>query len=158
MHVFLHQSFVYVERRASVIRCCFPTYILDECGFFALWRNGFFFFSICLGHFIAVEAESNTELDLGSGHGAEPPTEIAGILISPVLEQEEWSCLRLVYQITESGSLEVLRRSEGDSFDKPLWSSQTPSESWVISSVDLQNTTEPYRVKRLWEDIICDNK
>ncbi|KAF6722311.1 MAM domain-containing protein 2 [Oryzias melastigma] len=98
------------------------------------------------GHFIAVEAESNTELDLGSGHGAEPPTEIAGILISPVLEQEEWSCLRLVYQITESGSLEVLRRSEGDSFDKPLWSSQTPSESWVISSVDLQNTTEPYRL------------
>uniref|UniRef100_A0A3P9IGI6 MAM domain containing 2 n=1 Tax=Oryzias latipes TaxID=8090 RepID=A0A3P9IGI6_ORYLA len=98
------------------------------------------------GHFVAVEAESSASLDLGSGQGAEPTTEIMGTLISPVLEQEEWSCLRLVYQITESGSLEVLRRSAGDGLDKPLWSSQTPSESWVISSVDLPHTTEPYRL------------
>ncbi|KAF3848793.1 hypothetical protein F7725_015290 [Dissostichus mawsoni] len=70
----------------------------------------------------------------------------SGVLLSPALEQGEWSCLRLVYQISGSGSLEVLQRTEGKSFDRPLWSSQAPSDSWVISSMDLQNTTEPYTV------------
>ncbi|XP_032395926.1 MAM domain-containing protein 2 [Etheostoma spectabile] len=72
--------------------------------------------------------------------------DITGVLLSPALEQAEWSCLRLVYQIAGSGSLEVRQRMEGKSFDRPLWSSQEPSDSWVISSMDLQSNTEPYRV------------
>lgn len=81
-----------------------------------------------------------------SGEYAVPQQEITGTLVSPVLEYSEWSCLRLVYQIISSGSLEVLQRTEGKSFDKPLWSGQTPSDSWVISSMDLRNNTEPYKV------------
>lgn len=81
-----------------------------------------------------------------TGADDRPQREIMGVLLSPALEQSEWSCLRLVYQITGSGSLEVLQRSEGKSFDKPLWSNQAPSDSWVISSMDLQNNTESYRV------------
>lgn len=73
--------------------------------------------------------------------------EITGVLLSPALGQAEWSCLRLVYQITGSGILEVSQRMEGKSFDRPLWSSQEPSDSWVISSMDLQGNTEPYRVR-----------
>lgn len=76
-----------------------------------------------------------------------PEKEITGVLLSPTLEQAEWSCLRLVYQIIGSGSLQVLQRTEGRSFDRPLWSSQTPSDSWGVSSMDLQNNTEPYRVR-----------
>ncbi|XP_070844698.1 MAM domain-containing protein 2-like isoform X2 [Chaetodon trifascialis] len=80
------------------------------------------------------------------GVDVSPQREITGVLLSPALEQGEWSCLRLVYQITGTGSLEVLQRTEGKSFDKPLWSSQTPSDSWVIANMDLQNNTEPYKV------------
>uniref|UniRef100_A0A3B5LCJ1 MAM domain-containing protein n=1 Tax=Xiphophorus couchianus TaxID=32473 RepID=A0A3B5LCJ1_9TELE len=65
-----------------------------------------------------------------------------GVLLSPSLEHDEWSCVRLVYQIAGSGHLEVLRRSEGRSFDTPLWSSRTPSDSWVIASVDLHNASD----------------
>lgn len=83
----------------------------------------------------------------GSGEGATPQQEVRGVLISPVLEYSEWSCLRLVYQNVGSGSLEVLKRTEGKSFDEPLWSGQTPSDSWVISSMDLQSNTEPYKVR-----------
>ncbi|CAG5867178.1 MAM domain-containing protein 2-like [Menidia menidia] len=98
------------------------------------------------GHFVAVEAVKKDELDDNTGSGTEPQRENTGILLSPVLEYEEWSCLRLVYQITESGSLEVLQRTQEKSFDKLLWSNQAPSDSWVISSMDLQNNSEPYRV------------
>lgn len=103
----------------------------------------------CSGHFVALDTTRNDDLEDGTGSGAEPRREITGILLSPVLENEEWSCLRLVYQITESGSLDVLQHNERKSFDKPLWSSQTASDSWVISSIDLQSSTEPYRVKHL---------
>uniref|UniRef100_A0A7N8YN43 MAM domain-containing protein 2-like n=1 Tax=Mastacembelus armatus TaxID=205130 RepID=A0A7N8YN43_9TELE len=83
---------------------------------------------------------------LEKGAGTGPQKTITGVLLSPTLYQDEWSCLRLVYQIMESGSLEVLQRMDGKSFDRPLWSSKTPSDSWIITSMDLQNTTEPYRV------------
>ncbi|XP_070706664.1 MAM domain-containing protein 2-like [Pempheris klunzingeri] len=96
------------------------------------------------GRFVAVDAAINQDDEIGADAG--PQREITGVLLSPTLEQDEWSCLRLVYQITGSGSLEVLQRMEGKSFDRPLWSSQAPSDSWVISSMDLQNNTEPYRV------------
>ncbi|XP_008274608.1 MAM domain-containing protein 2-like [Stegastes partitus] len=98
------------------------------------------------GRFVAVDAATNDNQEDHLGSGAEPHKDTTGVLQSPVLEHSEWSCLRLVYQITGSGSLEVLKRTNGDSFDKPLWSSQAPSDSWVISSMDLQNNTEPYRV------------
>uniref|UniRef100_A0A1A8R341 MAM domain containing 2b n=1 Tax=Nothobranchius rachovii TaxID=451742 RepID=A0A1A8R341_9TELE len=98
------------------------------------------------GHFVAMETAVNDDLEGGSGSGIEPAREVTGILVSPSLEHDEWSCLRLVYQITDSGHLEVLQRSEGRSFDQPLWSSQAPSDSWVVASMDLQNSTEPFRI------------
>ncbi|XP_074546012.1 MAM domain-containing protein 2-like isoform X2 [Halichoeres trimaculatus] len=98
------------------------------------------------GHFVAVDAATtDVQVDEMSAD-AVPQRDSTGVLLSPALEQGEWSCLRLVYQITGSGSLSVLQRMEGKSFDKPLWSNQEPSDSWVISSMDLQNNTEPYRV------------
>uniref|UniRef100_H3DMT5 MAM domain containing 2 n=1 Tax=Tetraodon nigroviridis TaxID=99883 RepID=H3DMT5_TETNG len=81
-----------------------------------------------------------------TGYKAGRKQEITGTLVSPVLEYSEWSCLRLVYQIMGSGSLKVLQRTEGKSFDKPLWSGQTPSDSWVITSMDLKNNTESYKI------------
>ncbi len=98
-----------------------------------------------------MDAAANDDQYDEMGADAGPQREIKGVLLSPALEQGEWSCLRLVYQITESGSVEVLQRMEGKSFDRPLWSSQAPSDSWVISSMDLQNNTEPYRVKYLFK-------
>ncbi|XP_077441552.1 MAM domain-containing protein 2-like [Vanacampus margaritifer] len=90
------------------------------------------------GRFITVDAALN------DGHDVRADT--TGVLLSPVLEQSDWSCLRLVYQISGTGSLQILQRTEGRSFDKPLWSSQTPSDSWVIASIDLSNSTEIARI------------
>ncbi|XP_078144605.1 MAM domain-containing protein 2-like [Centroberyx gerrardi] len=98
------------------------------------------------GRFVNVDAALDDYEEDDLRPDARPQRENRGILLSPVLDQEDWGCLRLVYQITGSGSLEVQQRKEGKSFDRPLWSSQTPSDSWVIASMDLQNTTEPYRV------------
>lgn len=102
------------------------------------------------GRFVAVDAVINDDQDDEVGADTGPQREITGLLLSPTLEYGEWSCLRLVYQIIGSGSLEVLQRTEGKSFDRLLWSSQAPSDSWVISSMDLQNNTEPYKVKYLY--------
>ncbi|XP_077944315.1 MAM domain-containing protein 2-like [Gasterosteus aculeatus] len=98
------------------------------------------------GRFVSVDAALSNDQQADTDAETGPRTEIAGALLSPVVEQAEWSCLRLVYQISGKGSLEVLQRTEGKSFDKPLWSSQASSDSWVISSMDLQNGTEPFRV------------
>lgn len=98
------------------------------------------------GRFVSVEAAVSDDQEDQIGADSGPQRETSGVLLSPALEQGEWSCLRLVYQISGSGSLEVLQSTEGKSFDRPLWSSQAPSDSWVISSMDLQNTTEPYTV------------
>ncbi|XP_033870376.2 MAM domain-containing protein 2-like [Acipenser ruthenus] len=68
------------------------------------------------------------------------------VLISPDLELLEWSCIRLVYQITGSGSLQMYVRPEGESFDYRLWSAQDPSDNWLIASVDLRNTTNRYKI------------
>uniref|UniRef100_A0A8C6SB82 MAM domain-containing protein n=1 Tax=Neogobius melanostomus TaxID=47308 RepID=A0A8C6SB82_9GOBI len=83
------------------------------------------------------------------GYTSDPDftTNTAGDPAQPLLELEEWSCLRLVYQVSGEGSLDVLQRSEGQSFDWPLWSTAAPSESWLISSVDLSNTSLPFRQK-----------
>lgn len=103
------------------------------------------------GRFIAVDGVMADEMSAGE----RPQREVMGVLLSPALDLDEWSCLRLVYQIIGSGSLEVLQRMEGRSFDRPLWSSQEPSDSWVISSIDLHNNTEPYRVKHFKESNLC---
>lgn len=54
----------------------------------------------------------------------------------------------MVYQVTGNASLQVQKRTDGDSFDHVLWLTQRPSDSWLIASIDLQNSTEPYKVKK----------
>nr|XP_023658947.1 MAM domain-containing protein 2 [Paramormyrops kingsleyae] len=68
------------------------------------------------------------------------------VLVSPVLDLLYWSCLRLVYQITGSGSVQLLLRPEGESFDYLLWTTDKPSDSWLIASVDLRNASSPYKI------------
>ncbi|CAL1615566.1 unnamed protein product [Knipowitschia caucasica] len=68
------------------------------------------------------------------------------VLISPVLEQQEWSCVRLVYQLTGNSSLLLHMRSAQHNFDRTLWKAHTASDSWLIASVDLPNTSKPYQI------------
>lgn len=68
------------------------------------------------------------------------------VLVSPVLDQQDWSCVRLVYQITGHGSLHLHLRPESDNFDHRLWTANQASDSWLIAGVDLPNTTIPYQV------------
>ncbi|XP_036383840.1 MAM domain-containing protein 2a [Megalops cyprinoides] len=68
------------------------------------------------------------------------------VLVSPELELLDWSCLRLVYQITGSGLLQLHLRPEDENFDYPLWTSTQPSDSWLIASVDLWNTSNSYKI------------
>jgi hypothetical protein len=75
------------------------------------------------------------------------------VLLSSDLHAEEWSCLRLVYQITtSSGSLtdpsqlNLYVRFEDESFDRLLWSAKEPSDSWLIASLDLQNGSKKFNV------------
>uniref|UniRef100_A0A8C5ENY6 MAM domain-containing protein n=1 Tax=Gouania willdenowi TaxID=441366 RepID=A0A8C5ENY6_GOUWI len=68
------------------------------------------------------------------------------VLTSPVLDQPDWSCVRLVYQITGLGSLKLHLRPDSDNFDYLLWTSNQTSDSWLIASVDLPNTTNPYQI------------
>ncbi|XP_008568274.1 PREDICTED: MAM domain-containing protein 2-like [Galeopterus variegatus] len=75
------------------------------------------------------------------------------VLLSSDLQAEEWSCLRLVYQITtSSGSpsdpsqLNLYVRFEDESFDRLLWSAKEPSDSWLIASLDLQNSPKKFKI------------
>ncbi|GLD52386.1 MAM domain-containing protein 2 isoform X1, partial [Lates japonicus] len=68
------------------------------------------------------------------------------VLVSPVLDQQDWSCVRLVYQITGQGSLHLHLRPDSDNFDYRLWTANKASDSWLIASVDLPNTTIPYQI------------
>ncbi|XP_053181592.1 MAM domain-containing protein 2a [Scomber japonicus] len=68
------------------------------------------------------------------------------VLVSPVLDQHEWSCVRLVYQITGKSSLQLHIRPDSDNFDYRLWTANKASDSWLIASVDLPNTTIPYQI------------
>ncbi|KAJ7988431.1 hypothetical protein DPEC_G00323480 [Dallia pectoralis] len=68
------------------------------------------------------------------------------VLLGPPLAQEEWSCLKLVYQLSGSSTLQVRQRREGDSLDRALWSTQTTSDSWLVSDIDLRNSTDAYRI------------
>ncbi|KAJ8414963.1 hypothetical protein AAFF_G00024860 [Aldrovandia affinis] len=68
------------------------------------------------------------------------------VLVSPELKLPEWSCLRLVYQITGSGMLQLDLQPEDENFDYMLWTSSKPSDSWLIGSVDLRNTSASYKI------------
>uniref|UniRef100_H2ZVU7 MAM domain containing 2a n=1 Tax=Latimeria chalumnae TaxID=7897 RepID=H2ZVU7_LATCH len=74
------------------------------------------------------------------------------VLISPDLQTEEWSCVRLIYQLTGStsvsdpGNLKLYIRPEGQSFDYLLWSADEPSDSWLIASADLRNSTRKFKI------------
>ncbi|KAB0368544.1 hypothetical protein FD755_019578, partial [Muntiacus reevesi] len=75
------------------------------------------------------------------------------VLLSPDLQAEEWSCLRLVYQITtSSGSLSdpsrlnLYMRFEDENFDRLLWSAKEPSDSWLIASLDLRNSSKKFKI------------
>ncbi|KAJ7335529.1 hypothetical protein JRQ81_013470 [Phrynocephalus forsythii] len=92
------------------------------------------------GHFISVDTSQGTNGD-------------TAVLLSPELYTEEWSCIRLIYQIARSSessvdptALNVYLRVEGESFDHLLWTTTERSESWLIASLDLRNRTDKYRI------------
>ncbi|XP_035247385.1 MAM domain-containing protein 2-like [Anguilla anguilla] len=68
------------------------------------------------------------------------------VLVSPELEMSDWSCVRLVYQITGSGSLHFHLRPEGGTFDQTLWTADQPSDSWLVASIDLWNTSASHKM------------
>ncbi|XP_068594772.1 MAM domain-containing protein 2a [Brachionichthys hirsutus] len=74
------------------------------------------------------------------------PDREQAVLVSPILDHPDWSCVRLVYQITGRGSLWLHLRPDGDNFDYQLWTASKESDSWLIASVDLPNTTASYQV------------
>nr|Q91641.2 RecName: Full=Thyroid hormone-induced protein B; Flags: Precursor [Xenopus laevis] len=100
------------------------------------------------GHYVSVDSSNGLR-----GQKA--------VLISPDLHLAEWSCLRLVYQIAGSesspspSSLNVFVRPEGESFDYLLWSAEEHSDSWLISSIDLKNTTKRFKI--ILEGVLGEN-
>ncbi len=90
-------------------------------------------FLVLSGRFITAESSSFGEKD-------------KYVLVSPELELRDWSCVRLVYQISGSGSLQLHLRPEGENFDYTLWTVDKPSDSWLIASVDVRNTSGAYQV------------
>lgn len=52
----------------------------------------------------------------------------------------------MVYQITGRGFLQLHLRPDSDNFDYRLWKTHKASDSWLIASVDLPNSTAPYQV------------
>ncbi|XP_062383906.1 MAM domain-containing protein 2-like [Sardina pilchardus] len=93
------------------------------------------------GGYVYLEAAGST-----GSTGSTGSMGMSGVLLSEELEDpEEWRCLRLQYRVSSSGSLQVALRSEAESFDRPLWTSQ-PTHSWASISIDIRNSTQPYRV------------
>jgi len=83
------------------------------------------------------------------------------VLSSPELYSEEWSCLRLIYQIgaatgtsPDPARLNLYLRREGESFERLLWSASQPSDSWLIASLDLVNSTKKYKVSLMSGDAL----
>ncbi|XP_063067983.1 MAM domain-containing protein 2-like [Engraulis encrasicolus] len=87
-------------------------------------------------------------LESSAGSGGD----MRGVLVSvTLLEPTVWRCLRLHYRVTASASLQMALRSEGLSFEQPLWSSHrtpssSPSDTWSHVSVDIPKAAQPYRV------------
>ncbi|XP_056591810.1 MAM domain-containing protein 2 isoform X1 [Triplophysa dalaica] len=85
------------------------------------------------GHFITV----NKQAQEAQGNA---------VLLGADVDGQDWTCFRMVYQVTGNASLQVQKRTDGDSFDRVLWLTQRPSDSWLIANIDLQNSTEPYQI------------
>ncbi|XP_016084905.1 MAM domain-containing protein 2-like [Sinocyclocheilus grahami] len=68
------------------------------------------------------------------------------VLFGPDVEQRDWSCFRMVYQVTGSASLQVQKRTDVESFDEVLWMTQSPFDRQLIASIDLQNSTETLKI------------
>lgn len=105
-----------------------------------------YYSDVCLfpGHYISVDTSYEGE---------------KAVLSSPELYSEEWSCVRLIYQIATTSEpspdparLNLYLRQEGESFDRLLWSAKEPSDSWLIASLDLMNSTKKYKVSPTLED------
>ncbi|KAF3851606.1 hypothetical protein F7725_013378 [Dissostichus mawsoni] len=56
------------------------------------------------------------------------------------MNEEGW-CTR-----SPGGSLQLFLRPDGDNFDYRMWTANQASDSWLIASVDLPNSTTPYQV------------
>ncbi|XP_051645345.1 MAM domain-containing protein 2 isoform X1 [Manacus candei] len=92
----------------------------------------------------------------GEGHYISVDTSYEGekaVLYSPDLYSEEWTCVRLIYQIAttletspDPTRLNLYLRQEGESFDRLLWSAKETSDSWLIASLDLMNSTKKYKL------------
>lgn len=125
---------------------------------------------VCLSHgfngrngFISKTNSLSALLSL-SGHYVYVDTSFAkqgekAVLLSSDLQAEEWSCLRLVYQITaplgpvsQPSQLNLYVRFEDESFDHLLWSTKEPSDSWLIASLDLPNSPKKFKVGRAEEE------
>ncbi|XP_066472302.1 MAM domain-containing protein 2 isoform X2 [Tiliqua scincoides] len=92
------------------------------------------------GHYISVDTSQGTPGD-------------TAVLLSPELYSEEWSCIRLIYQIASSSvlpvhhtALNLYLRVDGESFDHLLWTTTERSESWLIASLDVRNSTNKCKI------------
>lgn len=92
------------------------------------------------GHYISVDTSQGTPGD-------------TAVLLSPEIYSEEWSCIRLIYQIASSSelplhptALNLYLRVESESFDHLLWTTTERSESWLIASLDVRNSTSKYKI------------
>ncbi|KAJ6669568.1 hypothetical protein lerEdw1_000117, partial [Lerista edwardsae] len=99
-------------------------------------------FCVCIfpGHYISLDTSQGTPGD-------------TAVLLSPELYSEEWSCIRLIYQIASSSvlpvhptALKLYLRVAGESFDHLLWTTTERSESWLIASLDMRNSTNKYKI------------
>lgn len=97
------------------------------------------------GHYISVDSSQGTNGD-------------TAVLLSPEQHFDEWSCIRLIYQISTASELPIdpttlnlYLRVEGESFDHLLWTTSEPSESWLIASMDVRNSRNKYKVSVILE-------
>uniref|UniRef100_A0A671SL43 MAM domain-containing protein n=1 Tax=Sinocyclocheilus anshuiensis TaxID=1608454 RepID=A0A671SL43_9TELE len=86
--------------------------------------------SLCIFHITPVHSDSlhfitvkeQVQEDQGKGKA---------VLLGPNVEQRDWSCFRMIYQVTGSASLQVQKHTDGESFDEVI---------------DLQNSTETFKI------------
>uniref|UniRef100_A0A8D0GRG3 MAM domain containing 2 n=1 Tax=Sphenodon punctatus TaxID=8508 RepID=A0A8D0GRG3_SPHPU len=92
------------------------------------------------GHYISVDTSLGSQGEKAA-------------LSSPELYSEDWSCIRLIYQIAtvsesspDTTRLNLYLRLEGESLDHLLWTAKESSDSWLITSLDLKNSTKKYKI------------
>uniref|UniRef100_A0A672S916 MAM domain containing 2 n=1 Tax=Sinocyclocheilus grahami TaxID=75366 RepID=A0A672S916_SINGR len=97
--------------------------------------------SLCIFHMFIV-----THVLYFKEHVQEDQGKGKAVLFGPDVEQRDWSCFRMVYQVTGSASLQVQKRTDVESFDEVLWMTQSPFDRQLIASIDLQNSTETLKI------------